>query len=363
MGRRIAVVLFNLGGPDKPAAVRPFLRNLFRDPAIIAAPWPVRESLAWLISTTRNKEASANYAKMGGRSPIVPETEKQAHALTQALGELAPDDEARCFMAMRYWHPFVSETVQAVQAYAPDEVVLLPLYPQFSTTTTASSLTAWKDAGGGDARTICCYPEEPDFIKAHAALIEQAYEDAGRPANPRVLFSAHGLPEITVERGDSYQWQVEQTVAAVVKRLPEALKEHEICYQSRVGPLKWIGPPTDEAIERACEAGRDILLTPIAFVSEHIETLVELDEEYAEVAEEFGAPSYNRVPALGPHPDFIIALAKLVVRALDGPTGLKPPGGAAICPARCKRCPCLEAGMDAPDENADTETSKKADAA
>lgn len=345
MGRRIAVVLFNLGGPDKPESVRPFLRNLFRDPAIISAPWPVRESLAWLISTTRTKEASANYAKMGGGSPIVPESEKQAAALTAALGDTLPDDEVRCFLAMRYWHPFVGEAVKAVKAYAPDEIVLLPLYPQFSTTTTASSLKAWKDAGGGEARIVCCYPEEPDFITAHAKLIEQSWQDAGRPEAPRVLFSAHGLPEITVERGDSYQWQVERTVARVVERLPDPLKEHEVCYQSRVGPLKWIGPPTDEAIERACQDGRDILLTPIAFVSEHIETLVELDEEYAEVADECGAKSYTRVPALGAQPDFIAGLSALVARALEGPAGLKPPGGAALCPAKFKRCPCLEAGM------------------
>lgn len=361
MGRRIAVVLFNLGGPDRPEAVRPFLRNLFRDPAIISAPWPVRESLAWLISTTRTKEASANYAKMGGRSPIVPETQTQAEALTKALSGMLPGDEAQCFLAMRYWHPFVSEAVKAVKAYKPDEIVLLPLYPQFSTTTTASSLKAWKDAGGGDARTICCYPEEPDFITAHARLIEQAWEQAGKPEQPRVLFSAHGLPEITVERGDSYQWQVEQTVARVVEALPEALKEHEVCYQSRVGPLKWIGPPTDEAIERACEDKRDILLTPIAFVSEHIETLVELDEEYAEVAQECGAQSYTRVPALGAQPDFITALAKLVSRALEGPTGLKPPAGAPVCPASFKRCPCLEAGM-AP-RDIEEKTGDKADAA
>ena len=361
MGRRIAVVLFNLGGPDRPEAVRPFLRNLFRDPAIISAPWIVREALAWLISTTRTKEASANYAKMGGRSPLVPETEKQAEALTEVLGGLLPGHEARCFLAMRYWHPFVSEAAKAVKAYAPDEIVILPLYPQFSTTTTASSLKAWRDAGGAEARTICCYPEEADFIKAHASLIETAWKDAGKPANPRVLFSAHGLPEITVERGDSYQWQVEQTVARVVEQLPAALKDHEVCYQSRVGPLKWIGPPTDEAIERACKAGRDILLTPIAFVSEHIETLVELDEEYAEVAEEYGAPSYTRVPALGVHPQFIKALGGLVVRALEGPTGLKPPAGAAFCPGTFKRCPCLEAGMAAP--NTDDKAEAKAKAA
>lgn len=345
MARRVAVVLFNLGGPDKPESVRPFLRNLFRDPAIISAPGPVREFLAWLISTTRTKEATANYEKMGGGSPLVPETEKQAAALTEALGAARPDEEYRCFLAMRYWRPFVKDAVAELKAWGPDEVVLLPLYPQFSTTTTASSLKAWKDAGGGEARTICCYPTETHLIDAHAKLIEESWVKAGRPSEPRVLFSAHGLPEITVKKGDSYQWQVEQTVAAVVERLPEPLKTHEICYQSRVGPLKWIGPATEEAIERACEDGKHIILSPIAFVSEHIETLVELDEEYGELAEEWGAPGYERVPALGTQPDFIAGLKTLVLEALTGATGLKPPGGVAICPAEFGRCPCREAGL------------------
>ncbi|MGJ3231663.1 MAG: ferrochelatase [Oceanicaulis sp.] len=345
MGRRIAVVLFNLGGPDRPENVRPFLRNLFRDPAIISAPGPVREFLAWLISTTRTKEATANYEKMGGGSPLVPETEKQADALLKALQSARPADQFRCFLAMRYWHPFVKEAVAEVKAWGADEVVLLPLYPQFSTTTTASSLKAWKVAGGPEARTVCCYPTEPNLIKAHAKLIEQSWEAAGRPDNPRVLFSAHGLPEFTVKKGDSYQWQVEQTVAAVVRRLPEALKEHEICYQSRVGPLKWIGPATEEAIERACEDGKHIILSPIAFVSEHIETLVELDEEYGELAEECGAPGYERVPALGTQPDFIEGLKTLALGALSGGAGLKPPAGSVLCPAEFGRCPCREAGL------------------
>jgi ferrochelatase len=353
MARRIAVVLFNLGGPDRPENVRPFLRNLFRDPAIIGAPGLIREFLAWLISTTRTKEATANYAKMGGGSPIVPETEKQAQALTAALQErLGADDEVRCFLAMRYWHPFVDEAVKAVKAYAPDEIVLLPLYPQFSTTTTGSSFKAWRDAGGPEARAICCFPEEADFITAHARLIEAEWEKAGKPENTRVLYSAHGLPETIIKKGDSYQWQVEQTVAAVNARLPEHLQNHEICFQSRVGPLKWIGPSTEEAIERACKDDKHILLTPIAFVSEHIETLVELDEEYAELAHEHGAKGYDRVPALGDQPDFIAALAKLTVDALEGGNGLKPPQDQPICPAQFGRCPCREAGMAFKDDAA-----------
>ncbi|MCH8488895.1 MAG: ferrochelatase [Oceanicaulis sp.] len=345
MTRRIAVVLFNLGGPDGPDDVRPFLRNLFRDPAIIGAPGFIREPLAWFISTTRAPSAKENYAKMGGGSPLVPETRKQADALSAALSAARPGDEVKVILAMRYWRPFVKDAVKEVAAFQPDETVILPLYPQFSTTTTASSLKAWRDAGGPEARVVCCYPEDTDFIAAHAKLIEESWRKAGSPENARVLFSAHGLPEIVVKRGDSYQWQVEQTAAAVAARLPKGLSDHEICYQSRVGPLEWIGPSPEEAIERACKDERHILLSPIAFVSEHIETLVELDEEYAELAEEFGAKGYDRVPALGDHPDFIRALAGLAVSALDGPNGLKPPGGQVICPGQFGRCPCREAGM------------------
>lgn len=343
MSRRIAVVLFNLGGPDGPASVRPFLKNLFNDPAIIYAPWPVRPLLAELISRTRGPKVAKEYAKMGGGSPIVPETQKQCAVLVDALKQAAPEDEFRCFMAMRYWHPFVEEAVEAVEEWGADEIVLLPLYPQFSTTTTGSSLKAWQDAGGGKARTVCCYPTHADFVAAHAGLIRKAYEAAGKPENAIVLHSAHGLPEITIEKGDPYKWQVEQTVAAVTAALPE-LSEHVTCFQSKVGPLEWIKPATETAVREAAEAGRHIILSPIAFVSEHIETLVELDEEYREVAEEHGAAGYTRVPALGDTADFITALARLTLDALDGPVGIKPPNGEVICPAGFGRCACREAG-------------------
>ena len=314
MARRIAIVLFNLGGPDGQEDVKPFLRNLFRDPAIIGAPGPVREALAWFISTTRAKSAKANYALMGGGSPLDPETKKQSTALTAALKSALPGDEIRCFIAMRYWHPFVEEAVAAVKAWAPDETVLLPLYPQFSTTTTGSSLTAWNKAGGGPARTICCYPEEPGFIAAYAKLIRESWEKAGKPANARLLFSAHGLPEKIVKAGDPYQWQVEQSCAAIAARLPE-LSDWQVCYQSRVGPLKWIGPSTDETIEAAAGEGKHILLAPVAFVSEHIETLVELDEEVAEAAQAAGIATYVRAATVGTRPTYLRALAELVASA------------------------------------------------
>ena len=338
--KKLAVVLFNLGGPDGPDSVQPFLFNLFRDPAIIGLPAIARYPLAALISTTRKKTAQANYAIMGGGSPLLPETQKQARALEEALKAAAPDYEARAFIAMRYWNPRADETARAVAAFAPDEIVLLPLYPQFSTTTSASSLKDWAAAykGPGRSRTVCCFPTQDELVVAHAALIRQTWETAGRPEGLRLLFSAHGLPEKVVQAGDPYQAQVEATAAAVAAKLPE-LADWEVCYQSRVGPLAWIGPPTDESIRRAAAGGKGVILSPIAFVSEHVETLVELDHEYADIAREIGCAPYLRVPALGVQGDFVSGLASAVTAALARDAAVAPVGGWP-CPASCGKCAC-----------------------
>ena len=336
MKKRVAIVLFNLGGPDGQDDVQPFLFNLFNDKAIIGAPQPIRWLIATLISNTRRKEASENYQKMGGGSPLLPETQKQADALSAAL--ISDELEARCFIAMRYWKPFTADAVAAVKEWAPDEIILLPLYPQFSTTTTGSSAKEWKDSGGPEAKIVCCYPTEEEFISAHAEKISEAWQAAGCPENVRVLLSAHGLPEKIVKDGDPYQWQIEQTGAAIIQHLPDEW-ESEICYQSRVGPLKWIGPATDDAIERAAKEGKTILITPVAFVSEHIETLVELDEEYAELAEEHGATQYIRAPALGVTEGYINTLAKLVDEALQDSRPEKGCVYGRICPKEWKNCP------------------------
>ena len=339
MTRKLAVVLFNLGGPDGPDAVRPFLFNLFRDPAIIGLPAIFRYPLAALISTTREKPAKANYAIMGGGSPLLPETEKQARALEAELARTLPGVEAKCFIAMRYWNPLTDETAKAVKAYGPDEVVLLPLYPQFSTTTTGSSLKAWGEryAGPGRQTTVGCYPTEDSLIGAHARLIQETWEKAGSPENVRLLFSAHGLPEKVILAGDPYQKQIEATAAAVAARLPAGL-DWTVCYQSRVGPMKWIGPSTDDEIRRAGADGKGVIVTPIAFVSEHVETLVELDHEYAELAQEVGVAPYLRVPALGVTPEFIGGLAGLVRGALGG-SGVCP-GSGWRCGPEWSQCPC-----------------------
>lgn len=348
---RLAVVLFNLGGPDGPKAVRPFLFNLFSDPAIITLPAPMRLALAALISTTRTKSAQANYARMGGGSPLLPETMAQAGVLEAALKDACPDLETRVFVAMRYWKPLSGETAAAVKAFAPDEIVLLPLYPQFSTTTTGSSLDAWRKAykGPGKLRAVGCYPLDEGLIDAHAQRIRAAWNAAGAPSRVRLLFSAHGLPEQIVKRGDPYQAQVEATAAAVAAKLRSGQGwpdlDWTVCYQSRVGRLKWIGPSTPEAIAEAGQEGRGVIVCPISFVSEHIETLVELDHDYALFAEIEGAAPYIRVPALGVQALFIQGLARIVKKALDRP-GAGPDdvetGSAWRCGGEHGRCPCRD---------------------
>lgn len=339
---KLAVVLFNLGGPDSLQAVRPFLRNLFRDPAIIGAPAFVRYPLATFISRSREKLAQANYAIMGGRSPLLEETQAQANALESELRARDPEAEIRVFIAMRYWHPLTAETARAVANFSPDEVVLLPLYPQYSTTTTGSSLKEWRRVyrGPGCSRAIGCYPTASGLADAYAAQIRQVWEAAGSPPGLRLLFSAHGLPQKVVDAGDPYRAQVEATAAAVAQRLPE-FGDWRVSFQSRVGPLKWLEPSTDTEIRRAGEDGKGVMICPIAFVSEHVETLVELDHEYAELAREAGVSPYLRARTPGTMPSFIGALADSVQDALERER--TAPFGPWLCGAEHGKCACREA--------------------
>ncbi|MBS0558914.1 MAG: ferrochelatase [Proteobacteria bacterium] len=346
--RRVAVVLFNLGAPDGPAAVRPFLLNLFRDPAILRVPFFVRPFLARIIAGARVKPASENYALLGGKSPLLDLTKEQADALEAALNAMGDGIEARCFIAMRYWHPFSDAAVREVMAWKPDRVVLLPLYPQYSTTTSGSSLTAWREAAAqagfaAETVTLCCYPTDPAYAQATAVSLACAWDSARAELAPeiglRILFSAHGLPEVIVKGGDPYQFQVERTVAAVLAAWGRPGLDHAICYQSRATPQRWIGPSTEEEIERAAKDGVAVLVVPIAFVSEHSETLVELDVEYREVAHRAGVPGYFRAPAQNSDPGFIAALAALVRRAEAHGGGLCGDVDGAICPAQHQDCP------------------------
>lgn len=338
MKKKIAVILFNLGGPDRPEAVEPFLFNLFNDPAIIRVPNPFRWLIAKIVSKRRAPVAREIYAELGGGSPILPLTEEQGRALDAALAD--SESEYRSFIAMRYWHPFAEEAATAAKAWGADEAVLLPLYPQYSTTTTESSLRDWERAAAkaglaAPARAICCYPMDEGFVAGYAALLKQALASAGNLEGWRVLFSAHGLPKKVVEQGDPYQAQVEQSCAAIVARLGLPGLDWVTCYQSRVGPLEWIGPATDDEIRRAGAEGKSLIVLPVAFVSEHSETLVELDKEYGHLAQEAGVPAYMRVPALGTEPQFIQGLARLVREASTRDTILCPEEAAGhVCTAR-----------------------------
>jgi ferrochelatase len=289
---------------------------------------------------------------MGGASPLLPETTAQAGVLEAALKTACPAFEAKVFIAMRYWNPNTEEAAAKVKAFEPDEVVLLPLYPQFSTTTTESSLNAWRKAytGKGKSRAVCCYPVDEGLIDAHAQRIRAAWAAAGHPPGVRLLFSAHGLPEKIVKAGDPYQAQVEATAKAVAERLVGTNGgwpglDWTVCYQSRVGRLKWLGPSTTEAIVEAGAEGKGVIVCPISFVSEHIETLVELDHDYATFAAEQNVEPYIRVPALGVHPSFIQGLAQAVKSALErdeAGQGDVAPGGPWRCDRTSGRCACLD---------------------
>ena len=309
---KIAIILFNLGGPDSLESVQPFLRNLFGDPAILRVPSFIRRPLASFLARRRTPTARAIYAKIGGSSPILGQTEAQARALEEALGG---EHEWRGYVCMRYWHPLTEAVVRSVERFGPDRIVLLPLYPQFSTATTESSFKVWNDTAKLKVATkvVKDYPTEPGFIAASVALLKEGLVQAD--AGPkRVLFSAHGLPERVIKAGDPYQSQVEQTAKAIADAVGGL--DWSVCYQSRVGPLKWIGPSTDAEITRAGNDKMPVVLYPLSFVSEHSETLVELDIEYRHLAERVGVPSYIRVPTVGTHPLFIAGLARLVRDAL-----------------------------------------------
>ncbi len=344
---KTAVVLFNLGGPDRLDAVRPFLHNLFKDPAILRVPVLLRWFLSWLIASRRAAEAKRIYAKIGGGSPLLAETQKQAAALQTDLSDTG-GGQYRVFIAMRYWHPFVADVAGEVAAYAPDQTVLLPLYPQFSTTTTASAFREWyRQAGARNLTTptfsICCYPVQGNWIACQADLLSKTIDQSKCDlATLRILFSAHGLPRRIVEGGDPYPDHVIQTakatIAAVSKRYGSL--DWVVCYQSRVGPLEWIGPSTESEIERAGQEGKALVVVPISFVSEHSETLVELDMDYRELARRCGVVRYHRVPAAGTHPQLIEGLATMVGSALQEATGVTSMPVGRTCDQAVAACPC-----------------------
>ncbi len=325
---KIAVVLLNLGGPSAESDIAPFLFNFFMDRNIIGLPLPLRWLVAKRFSHSRSRGPARDaYAKLGFKSPLLDNSRAQAAALEAELK--ARGFDAACHVSMRYWHPLASEVIKQLSADPPGHLILLPLYPQFSTTTTGSSLENFQaevEAQDGalharwDDQTkvsrICCYPALDGFIKASADNIRA--ELAKAPKKARLLLSAHGLPEKIIASGDPYQKQCEETAAAIVKELNIPGLDWQVCYQSRVGPLKWIGPSIGDALEKAAKDGVGVVVYPHAFVSEHVETLVELDMEYRHVAQRLKIPYYGRAQTVGTHPAFIAGLAQLVQDRLAG---------------------------------------------
>jgi ferrochelatase len=296
---------------------------------------------ARFVARRRAPVAREIYARIGGRSPILEETQRQASALEVLLVNRGL--EARTFVAMRCAEPFSDGVARAIRDWGPERIVLLPLYPQFSTTTTASSVTDWiraaNEAGLASLTTsVCCFPEESGFVAALAELTHQTLTRARQGMDYRLLLSAHGLPKRTIGKGDPYRSQVERTAAALVDRLGITGLDWQTCFQSRVGPLKWIEPFTDAEIQRAGAERKGVVVVPIAFVSEHSETLVELDMDYAKLAREAGVPDYLRVPSVGTHPQFIEGLADLVRRAAESDSNVIC--GGTVCPAGYKYCGC-----------------------
>ena len=337
-----AVILFNLGGPDKLENVEPFLFNLFNDPAILNLPSFIRYPLAKLIANRRAPTAKKIYQELGGSSPILKLTEEQSFSLEQSLNKNDKDSEYKCFIVMRCWHPRAENVINQVINFNPEEIILMPLYPQYSAATSGSSIKEWNDVCKKNnfkvkTSTICCYPTDKNFIEAHKNEIIKKTKDLN---NFKLIFSAHGLPEKNIKKGDPYQWQVEQSVDKIVKSLNIQDLDWILSYQSRVGPLKWIGPSTEDIIVENSKLGKHIVLVPIAFVSEHSETLVELDIEYKELADKNGCKNYSRVPALGTNENFIKAMSDLIINKQEYNFNgeLFPPK--LRCPKQFKKCPC-----------------------
>jgi len=335
-----AVILFNLGGPDNLDAVEPFLFNLFNDPAIISLPTIFRYPLAKLISKRRAPIAKAIYAEMGGKSPILEETQSQADAIEKYLQN--ESDNYKCFIVMRCWNPRAIETIKKVTNFNPDQIILLPLYPQYSNATSGSSINEWLDTCKKEnltteTKVICCYPTEKNFISSYANLIREKI-DLEKLNETTLIFSAHGLPENKIKQGDPYQWQVEQSVKELIKKLSIKNLNYILSYQSRVGPLKWIGPSTENVIKNEAKKQKILIVVPVAFVSEHSETLVELDIEYRKLAEENGSKDYIRVPAVTVHHDFINSLKTSILQASNGERFTS----SIECLKKFKKCPRIQ---------------------
>ena len=321
---RLGVLLLNLGGPDKLEDVRPFLYNLFADPEIIRLPSPLLQApLAWLISTLRSKKSQENYKKIGGGSPLRRITEAQAQALRSQLQQNGHD--VQVYIGMRYWHPFTEEAIAQIKQDKIEELVVLPLYPQFSISTTGSSFRLLDRIWQADPElqkikytVVPSWYDNAGYLQSMANLIATKLDQVKNPSEAYVFFSAHGVPVSYIEEaGDPYQKEIETCAALIMQKLGRA-NPYKLAYQSRVGPVEWLQPYTDVAIAELAEQGvKELVVVPISFVSEHIETLEEIDMEYREIAEHAGIETFARVPAPDTDPTFIQALADIVMKALS----------------------------------------------
>lgn len=324
---RVGVLLLNLGGPDQLEDVGPFLFNLFADPEIIRIPFPaLQRPLAWLISTRRTKKSQENYRQIGGGSPLRQITEAQAQALEEQLA--AKGQPASVYIGMRYWHPYTEEAIASIKRDRIDRLVILPLYPQFSISTSGSSFRLLQKIWLEDPKletieytVIPSWYKQPGYLQAMAQLIASELDTFENPNSVHIFFSAHGVPKSYVqEAGDPYQQEIEECTDLIMQTLNRP-NDHTLAYQSRVGPVEWLQPYTEDAIKELGAKGvKDLLVVPISFVSEHIETMQEIDIEYREVAEEAGIHKFGRVPALNTHPVFIEGMADLVLEALKSPS-------------------------------------------
>ncbi|MFT6077809.1 MAG: ferrochelatase [Myxococcota bacterium] len=348
MSKKTAIILFNSGGPDKPESIKGFLFNFFNDKAIIGLIQPFRFLLAQLISLKRNKITKDIYDKIGGKSPILEITNAQGEVLEKELSFVG---DFKVFVSMRYWHPFSSQVIKKVKDYAPDEIILLPLYPQFSSTTTKSSFDDFckklkKSKIDSKLKYVCCYPTNPQFVSSHSRLIlnEIAKAKSAGFQDCRLLFCAHGLPQKLVDAKDPYCFQVKSSVDAIISKLEEGGKiedqiDHLICYQSKSGAREWTKPSLEFEIRKAALENKSIIIIPIDFVSDNSETLVGLDIKYDELAEKLKIPFYTRVPTLNVDGYFIDALLDICKRTSEATYRCNGGEyGERICPKDFGKC-------------------------
>lgn len=343
--KKTAIVLLNLGGPAQISDVKRFLFNLFYDPAIIRLPRLLRFFIAKIIAFTREKQSKSVYSLIGGKSPILQETVLQENELTKALKNKNISD-FKVFISMRHSEPKSENAVEEIKKYLPEEIILLPLYPQFSTTTTGSAVKDFMRSMSAASlmipvKTVCCYSLESDFIKSHILLIVQSIKKLSNKLNFRILFSAHSLPISIIKSGDPYQWQIEQTIAKIVAGLDMKNIDYKICYQSKVGMVKWLTPSTESEIKIGCKEKKSLIIVPIAFVSDHVETLVELDIEYKKITQKYNV-QYIRVPTLRINDLYINSLVNIVQNFLknEQKTISASFNLDRICPSEFTKCIC-----------------------